>query len=337
MTLPPLPLIDIEPHLQEQYGGPKAFLIDNSTLELLRCPRLYQYKSLCRRDSVAEKAGANFGSTLHVGWAVRYRRCGVNAVDPVAAESINSAMAAWLLDNPQPMDDFRDLNHAQTVMAAYNAHYQNEGFQIVNVKKTSDDGVIYLEPLVERSFALPFGLVDGMPCIYTGKIDLGIYDNHGLWSQDHKTAFMFGDNFDAQMSMDGGQLGYLWALKQATGVMPRGYIIDAVRIRRPTRKSEYDLTAPVDASDFKRMPFFVTEATLEEWEENVRQLIHNIFEYHKHGYFPMHRWHCVGKYGKCEMFNVCSVGPESRESVLNSALYEDYTWSPLNLPTAVNK
>ena len=327
----PLPLVDIEPHLQEYYGGTKAFLVDNSSLEQLRCPRLYQQKQLDRRDLVSAKAGANFGSTIHVGRAVRYRRCGANAVTPEVVIEINDAMQKWLAEHPQPLDDFRDYNHACTVMAAYNNNYGNEGFRIVTNAK---DGT----PLVEKSFALPFGKVnypgqkEDTAIIYTGKIDLGIYDNHGLWSHDLKTAFQFGEMFDAQMAMDGGQLGYVWALKQATGVMPRGYIIDAVRIRRPSRKSEYDLSAPCDASDFKRMPFFVTEDTLDEWESNTKALIETIFWHHSRGYFPMHRWHCVGKYGKCEMYDVCSAARESREAILNGTLYEEYTWTPLNVP-----
>ena len=326
--LPPLPLIQVEPELQEYYGGKEAFLIDNSTLELLRCPRLYEYKGLRKREFTGTKAGANFGSTLHVGWAARYRRCESNSVSADVVIEINNAMQTWLGENPQPLDDFRDYNHACTVMTAYNNHYQNEGFQILKVKKP--DGTEDL--LVERSFALPFGTICGRAIIYTGKIDLGIHDNHGLWSQDHKTAFMFGDAFDAQMQMDGGQLGYCWALQKATGIMPRGYIIDAVRIRRPSRKSEYDQTAPVDASDFKRMPFFITDDTLDEWKEDVTKLIETIFWHHSNGYFPRHRWHCVGKYGKCEMYDVCSVGRESREAVLNGTLYEDYQWTPLNIP-----
>lgn len=332
MKLPSLPLINVEPELQEYYGGKTAFLIDNSTLELLRCPRLYEYKGLRKREYTGTKAGANFGSTLHVGWAVRYRRCGSNPVGPEDAVAINETMAKWVGENPQPLDDFRDYNHACVVMAAYNNHYTSEGFKIVTVKKALDNKVLIEEPLVEKSFALLFGRIGDHAIIYTGKIDLGIYDNHGLWSQDHKTAFMFGDAFDAQMQMDGGQLGYCWALFKATGVMPRGYIIDAVRIRKPSRKSEYDQTAPVDASDFKRMPFFITDDTIEEWKEDVNHLIKTIFYHHGMGYFPRHRWHCVGKYGKCEMFDVCSVGRESREAVLTGTLYEDYLWSPLNIP-----
>jgi len=46
MNLPPLPLVD------------GAFLIDNSGLEKLKCPRMFQYSELSRRTPCAELADA---------------------------------------------------------------------------------------------------------------------------------------------------------------------------------------------------------------------------------------------------------------------------------------
>ena len=195
-------------------------------------------------------------------------------------------------------------------------------------------------PLVECTFCLPFGTVQNTPIYYCGKIDTAIEDNNGVWSFDHKTAFQFGETFTAMMQMDGGQLGYCWALGQVLKRPVTGYIIDAVRIRRPTRASSRSVEfggveSPVDASDFARLPFPIPYAsTLEDWRSDTLALIADILWHHDRGYFPRHRWNCTNKFGKCDFFEVCSAPREQREAILyHSTLYEESTWSPLKQKT----
>lgn len=321
--LPELPLF-YDPKLAPN----GALIFDNSTLELLKCPRLLEYKWLRKRELVANRAGRNFGSGMHIGWAERYRRCGTNAVDDMAAIEINDAMRKFFEESPAPGEDFRNYHHAERVMAAYNSCYRNEPFEILK----KPDG----SPVVEASFLLPFDFeIDGHPLYYSGKIDTGIRDASGIWSFDHKTAFQFGDTFDAQMHRDGGQLGYAWALSKAMNEKPCGYIIDAVRIRKPSRKSEYSGEAPVDSTDFNRMPFALsTPDILETWHRDVCELVTLIVGFHKRGYFPEYRWNCVNKYGKCDFFEACSCPPAQRMGVLyHTTLFTESDWSPLNSPT----
>lgn len=331
-----------------------AFLIDNSALDLLPCPRKFYYSFVRRRSLVSAKAGRNFGSVMHIGWAVRYRHCGSLAVGADIVPEINEAMRDYLDETPQPSDDFRDFNHSCKVMAAYNEHYKNEPFTILTNPK---DGQL----LVEKSFMLPFMDVripadnrDGyiiVPVYYCGKLDLGTKDEHGIWSgPDHKTTFMFGDAFDKQMQRDPGQMGYVWALKQITGIMPRGYIIDAVRIRKPKRDQIFTGEPPVDATDFKRVPVFVDEKALETWKKNTEFKIRMVFHYDSIDYWPEAESQCTSavpndtspyagpngsKFGLCDYYDVCSVGIESREAALASTLYEENRWSPLSAPKIV--
>jgi len=319
-----------------------ALVFDNSTIELLRCPRLFQLQSLRKRVLATNKAGRNFGSTLHAGWATRYERCGVNAPTAMDIIEINNSMEQYLNENPQPEGDFRNFSHACNVMAAYNSIYGNEPFTLL----TKKDG----KPLVESSFMLPFCVLfkeggswkhlpwggdfahvasNEIPVFYSGKIDLGILNLEGIWSQDHKTTFQFGDTFQKQMQMDGGQLGYLWALLKATGQQPVGYIIDAVRVRKPSVKSLYAGESPVDPSDFMRIPYWKSAADIEEWQVDAMSLIARIVQMADDDYFPRHRWNCTNKFGCCDMFDVCSTPAASRENTLMSSLYEDNTWSPL--------
>lgn len=337
-----------------------AFLIDNSALEKLSCPREFYYSFVRRRRLVSSKAGMNFGSTMHVAWAERYAQCGGNAITPNATIRATLAMTEWLDSNPQPAEDFRNLSHACRVFDAYNQNYGNEPYTILTNPK---DG----ELLVEKSFMLPFmtvrvpatfALAHGIPLktdpktgafygeiivYYCGKIDLGIRDAHGIWVQDHKTSFQFGDSFDKDMQRNAGQRGYFWSLMQILGEMPRGYIIDAVRIRKPKRDSIFDGTPPVDASDFRRLPFFVTQNDIDTWKVNTEYKVREIFYHAQNDYWPEHENMCTAhadtdthgsarKFGTCDFFDVCSVAKEMRENALASNLYEDNLWSPLNKP-----
>lgn len=374
---PPLPLVD------------GCFVADNSSLEKLKCPRLFENEVVRQRCLADNKAGRNFGACLHKGWAVRYANCLDKPITPAIVELQNEEMRQWLSENPQPPMNFRDLAHAQRVMKAYNAHYQQEPFKVLTapgwepgvlgqnlatgtkirwksgqpsigmfeLEVSNPTGMVLnpenialkLEvfhpnrPLVERSFMLPIGEVDGTPCYYSGKIDLAIEDSHGIWAgPDHKSAYMFGESFDSQMAVDGGQLGYTWALWQVLGRRPRGYIVDAVRIRRPNKEQRMAMeygsyetaSAPVDANDFKRMPFDVTEETLSLWRENVLAQIKTIFFHARNNYYPMHRWNCTNKYGKCDMYEACHIPAARQEDVLyNSTRFEENTWKMgLNMP-----
>lgn len=326
--IPPLPLVD------------GCFLIDNSGLEKLKCPRAFQYSELNRKSPIASKAGANFGSTIHRGLETRYGLQGTEAVTQPTQVLIESAMREWLDQNPQPESDFRNFNHACKMMQVYNNIYKKEEFKIL----TNQQG----KPIIESSFALPFGIAyfedsqwktrfwsgglsevkkEEIPIYYCGKVDLGIEDHNGCWSFDHKTAFQFGDTFDKQMAMDGGQLGYCWSLGQTIGRKPQGYIIDAIRVRRPTKKDEFTEKPPIDGTDFKRTPYYVSQDMLDEWKKDVLTLIQNFFAYHANNHFPRHRWNCTNKFGLCDFYDVCSTNQEQRDMILNGSLFEENTWS----------
>lgn len=324
--LPPLPLTD------------GAFLMDNSGFELLKCPRLWELQFLRRRVKADAKAGRNFGSTIHVGLAERYRRCSNNAPDPATIIAAKNEMRTWLDENPQPLEDFRSYDHACNMLDAYNEMYGNEPFRLLKNSRG--------EPLVENSFLLPIGEVEYpgflstkdpnifdapiIPIWLTGKLDLGIEDNSGEWIMDTKTAFQYGEGFDRQMQRDSGQKGYVWALQQILGRKPQGYIINAIRVRRSKRGDEYNSKPPIDASDFKRIPFYVSQDDLDTWRENLLAKVAMIFQFHANGYFPEYEGQCVGKYGLCDMYDVCSLSKAQREAALASSLYEPNTWTPLN-------
>jgi hypothetical protein len=309
MPLPPLPIKD---------GNNLIF--DNSSIVLFnRCPRLYELQVLHKRQLSASKAGRNFGSCIHAGLATRYRQFGGGAVTDNTL--IHESMRQWLDGNPQPPDDFRNFDHACKVMDVYNQVYKEESFKVLLDK-------------VEFSFLLPFTHLGFYQSWYGGKSDLAIENNDGIWVQDHKTAYMFGDGWEAAMQTDSGQLGYVWSLKkslppeQADKV--RGYIINGIRIRRPQKSDEYSGTAPIDASDFQRIPVYVSEDAVDEWVYDTTEHMHSIFRLHEDGFMPRNRFSCTTKFGKCDFYDVCTIARTHREAALASNMFEDNNWSPLN-------
>lgn len=318
--------------LSEKDGQP-CFFVDNSSLNTLVCPRFYELKHICGRELVAARAGRNFGAGLHVGWQRRYSLCGSSAVDAKAEVYINDGMMDYFREKPQPENDFRTLAHAQRIMQVYNERYRNEPFEILKNAKG--------QPAVESSFAFPIGDVVypsserlSIKIIFTGRVDLFTRDNEGEWAgPDHKTTSELGNPFMTTMATDSGQKGYCWAFQQIYGRLPRGYIINAVRIRKPRKMDLYTGEAPIDASDFLRIPHYVFPSELEEWREDVLAKVETIFWMHHRGYFQRHTSRCSEKYGRCDMYDVCISQRESRDTVLASSLFEDYTWSPLNKET----
>lgn len=310
MNLPLLPLVD------------GALLLDNSTLELLQtCPRSMEYAYLRKRTLAREKPALNFGSAIHAALAHRYKHFEDRALTTPDLVQVLDVLDQHFLANPQPDGDYRTLSLARSLTESYFKVWSREPFKVVQGK-------------VEASFALLIGHINGQPVYWTGRIDLVVEENSGIWVMDHKTSSMFGESFWNEMAMTAQQLGYVWACKQSLGKTPRGYIINGIRTRKPTRLDEYDETKMVRADDFARQQFVVTEDMLTEWQENVLSLVREFLWHHSNDYMPRKTKWCVGKYGLCPFYDVCSLPRSSREQMLMSSQYEDSVWSPLNKPKA---
>lgn len=315
------------------YDG--KLILDNSTLDLLRCPRELYLVTIRKLELAGAKAGRNFGSTLHHGCEARYKNAGTDAPTPDTIATANEAMNRWLQANPQPEEEFRNFDHACRILAFYNNLYEREPFHLLANPSTG-------KPIVEQPFLVQFATVNGIDCWYSGKIDLAIENNDGCWVLDHKTTFQFGKGWEKSMARDSGQLGYVWALSKLLKRKVNGYIIDGIRVRRPgserssarRRNSEFGeptpSTPPVDATDFVRIPHFIQDSQLAQWEKSTIQKIALFINLIQNDIFPEFHQMCVRKYGPCDFYDACSLPPESQEMMLTSQHYRTRDWSPLN-------
>ena len=273
--------------------------------------------------------------------------------------NILAAMDDHFIQSPEPVGDHRNFNMAAEWLAAYNRMYKKELFDILKLH----DG----RSFVERSFLRPFAFINQsgqlvpltgsfaylkefttqefvthckekrwIPVLYSGRIDLGVKDS-GEWVLDHKTAYQFGKAFQLEMASTPQMRGYCWEFKHYYGRMPKGYIINAMRVRPPVKGAEYDpsLLFRTDGKDpdFVRLPFPVTEQDITEWEQNTFALIDELLWCAQRPHYPKHKKNCVGKYGPCQFYELCNnVDPLHRDSYLASPVFMDNTWSALNKP-----
>lgn len=117
-----------------------------------------------------------------------------------------------------------------------------------------------------------------VPHHYVGKTDAIILNRGHLWLLDHKTTSLSieGHQFWSQYILDDQLTGYLYGIRQATGILPNGFIINAVH--RPSarqveaynkRRKNGELREASDYIDYQRQSFTREEADLWRYERNL--------------------------------------------------------------------
>lgn len=334
----PLPLVD------------GALIIDNSFLEQLQeCPRLLQYEQFQRIRPSGVRSGLNFGSAIHLAMEHRYKKYGsdLDALTTLECEGEQAELLSrFFVENPPPEECYRNLNWAMDIIGHYNVRYATEPFNLLE----GADG----KPMVELPFVVPFAaydthgsmyrinsldgvlVPDHVPIIYAGKIDLPtLWDGH-LFVLDHKTTSQLGSLHFDELRVSPQQIGYCWALWKTTGQRPIGFCVNSIRTNHIPAKPKTGIAAWWEES-FQRNKEYLADHHYAEWERNTFALIEECLWHWHRDYFPMKRKWCVGKYGKCGMYDVCYAPPDQRGMLLESTAFEANTWSPLASPLKEKK
>jgi hypothetical protein len=317
--LPPLPLTD------------GCMFIDNTTIEyLITCARSAQYYLLHKRRIAEQKSALFFGGAIHSALEYRYANAGIVAPAEIP-KGQNDLLSRLFEQSPVGVDDYRNLSLATEIIRVYNQTYATEEFRII----TNGD-----KPLVEQAFAIELFRLKvptwvhssgELIVIYTGRIDL-LVEWDGLFNVDHKTTSIMGAGFFEEQSMSPQQEGYMWAVQKTLGVLPQGYVINAIRTRPPAKTRD-----AVTSEDFVRQKFPCPAERVTEWEYNITQIITEFVWKYIRGYLPMEKKWCIHKYGRCQYFDVCTLPKENRLMLLDSGMYADNTWSPLTSAQTIAK
>jgi hypothetical protein len=284
-----------------------------------------------RRELNKSRAALEFGKIIHQALAVRYERF----PDYVSNECV-TAMVDELgkgFANYHPEDDeWRNYGIAVSAIQHYNATYPMEEFEVV-----SHNG----KPFVEQPFAIPLGEIevndllwvrhpDGtvtyqhvatLKIVWKGRIDL-VYRREGfLYGMDHKTTSIMGPAFFSEFELSHQVHGYSWAIKKLLGSLPRGFVINGLGIRKPSKTGK--------GLEFIRSTIPIYASLVDEWEVDTLHIVSDFVEMCRRGYLPKHTKWCVGKYGACEFKQVCGLEPSMRKTAIMSNEYRDVTWDPL--------
>lgn len=361
MNLPSLPLTN------------GALFWDNTSIEdLNNCARASEYRKLHKRISIAEAPALNFGSAIHLGAELRYKTCGTSPTDPLYDLALSQVLHHFWEAHPTPMEEYRNLNWSMEILRRYNNKFHQEEFDLLQFDSSkpcghcNSSGEIWEDfdcpfcsgtgstrAMVELSFAVKLfdytnkfdqTLPSTIPIYFSGRIDLPILrDKKDFFILDHKTTSMFGPTtFDA-FKMSAQLKGYCWAFEQATGQKCRGYGVNAIRVSEPPKyvteggsfrgKSK----SPEQWWDesLQREWYLLNPGELDEWKTNIIIQIEKFFWHYSKQHFSKDTVMCVGKYGRCPYFEVCSLYPETdRGAFLSSGLFKDDVWTPLISPTS---
>src|SRR2546423_2415653 len=297
-----------------------AFWLDNSTLSAWKeCSRKYEYDSLELRRATFTKAALNYGKGIHVALAGLALSCG-NTYTNANLDQLNKLLATHFERFPQPPDDHRTLGLAQETLRRYISTYEIEPWTI----KTANGF-----PMIERLLWFPgFSNYKGTPINLYGLLDLVVEKHDGIWIVDRKTTSMLGTMFDYEMAMTAQMKGYCWLFKKAFQIVPMGFIVDAIRSLAPSEKALANKTLLEKwwHEQFRRLPFFVNEDQLDEWEETTKQQIDEMCWQADRQIWPMNDNSCVSKYGRREVYDACSLPKEQRPVALASNFFEENDW-----------
>jgi hypothetical protein len=283
--------------------------IDASTLEgrFMACPREYYHYGILRRESCGPFTGRAFGRVMHKVLLAHY-----SGKKP----SPDDISAMWQTECHDIQDgDYRNAGFASTVYDQYRATYPNEPFSVFGVEDI---------PVCELPFAFPLFCTSDTIINWSGIVDLVTKWPDGYWVMDHKTSSVAGETFWAQFQRSTAQLGYCWAVWKHFGIMPKGYIVNALFLRAPTRTGK--------GIEFARQKYPITEEDLSVWEWNTTEVVQRLLEARRDNIYPMHTNACVRRYGLCEYLEVCRLPQVEQLALLNSGMYRPVTWNPLAQP-----
>lgn len=166
---------------------------------------------------------------------------------------------------------------------------------------------------------------------WTGIIDMLAKINDGYYVIDHKTTSILSQDFFDGFEIAMQPVGYYLACKAAfPDLNIKGFLVNVLACRKPvasvTKSGRPTTSKPFEAL---RRQYNYSDWHAEEFKRDALALIEELFANVQAGFFPRKTQWCIGKYGKCPFFDVCSLPPESRASMLASDIYVNNTWKPI--------
>lgn len=279
----------------EKFIDGKQFTYDASTLgELLRCARLYNWSVLERRRPKIEGAPINWGRAVHHGLKVFEDTWVVNKIGDLA---LDAAIVAMLTEYGNCLKNSND--NARSVETAIRALvWKTDQFKHDQlVTATQEDGA----PLTEVRFEVPF--IEGYRL--SGVIDRLVLFEKNFYPLDYKTTKSSLDKkFFDRYSPSTQFFVYVWVMRNAFELNVPGYIIDGVQTL-------------VNSTRFGRQIYYLSDAQLDEWLEDIKWCLKEVDAYAKANYWPGNYESCAEK-GGCQFRHICAMPKAERQRWLDA-------------------
>lgn len=326
--------------------------VSSSFLDTLVCPRASQYYKINARVGDRGSTAMIFGQHLHSALSLYYRLQEYNLEHDTIMSRVSTLLEQEFSAHPTDQDDWRNLNWAMETFQQLVQKYRDEEFQVVRYKearpctkcKPTDNQCLWCNgtgltsvmseiPFAVKLFDYQSELRPLIPIYYHGFIDLLISRNGLLYVMDFKSTSQLGQSYWDDKKAIAQPKGYAWALEQLLGVKVHGYLIRAIRTvpppkyvaeGRPNTKGEFKKISDWWDESLSQQSFELGPGELAEWKDNAIAQVKQFFYHHSQGMFPQNKSVCVGKYGKCQYYEVCHTFPISdREILLNSTMFKD--------------
>lgn len=332
--------------------GHFLLVIDNSSLEVFTtCPQSAYYKLVLKREAHARNAALTFGGALHEGleaflfdqWQKQ------NDGGFVTEEEQNQRILRFFTENPAPLDEYRTVQNALAVLAAYR---ERAALPDYTWEIQSDSS----GPIIERAFELPLGVIEvganiNVPSMQDPSGFTYVSHIHIAWSGridaiakcgapnvvrvvDHKTTSIMGDSFMQDFQISNQVLGYVWAARQLWPELSvSAFCLNAIHFKKPTGTGAITAPGPrggPSALSFIRGYYEYSPMRVAEWASNCLDIVSDFVHCLVRDSFPRHTKWCFGKYGKCSYHDVCvQDDPAVRQNMIMSDMFKGVTWDPV--------
>ncbi len=188
---------------------------------------------------------------------------------------------------------------------------------------------------VESKSAWWKGMIQGLetiPIFYHGFIDLLVSQRGLLKVMDFKSTSQLGQSYWDDKKAIAQPKGYCHAIQELLSIKPHGYIIRAIRTIPPpkyvtegvpSKKGEFKKISDWWDESLSEQSFDLGEGETEEWKQNAIEQVKGFLHNYQNQFFPQQKTICVGKYGRCQYFDVCGTFPiEDRQTLLQSTMFK---------------
>lgn len=223
--------------------------------------------------------------------------------------------------------EYRTITHlTQAVEAYFTYHQYGDLIERLSVKSL----------LPESKFIIPMYEDENFKLILTGTIDLiGLYMGEETFI-DHKSTAAYGskDEYFKDYDLSVQMMVYSWVLDKLIGKrLP--CIINGIFLKKPTAKA-----TSFDGVSFARSNrIWYSDQQMKEFEwwllakielvKNFIKAYHSLEKNLEPNYNPAA---CMGKFGRCQYFSLCSLSPELRSDLL--ATMDRVPYEPLKFGEA---